>query len=282
MVKPKTKRLVPKTAIVYLVAGLSSRFGGKIKQFAQVGPKGETLIEVSMQQAIKAGFKEIIFIVGEKTEDPFKDKFQAGYMNTPVYYANQTFDPSERDKPWGTVDALVSAKEVITSPFAVCNGDDLYGVNSFKKVRKFLEESEGEKDCIAIGYVLEKVIPEVGSTNRAIFSIDKKSFVTNLNEILGIEKNKLSEKGLNGKELCSMNLFGMSEDTLALLEKQLNKFKKTHEGDRKSECYLPVELSALVKEKKIKMKLKKTTDEWLGVTNPEDEESVRKKLSKQK
>lgn len=269
-----------KVAIVYMVAGLSSRFGGKIKQFAQVGPNGETLIEVSMQQAIKAGFKEIIFIVGEKTEVPFKDKFSAGYNETPIYYANQILDPTTRDKPWGTTDALVSAKDVITSPFAVCNGDDLYGENALKKVREFLEKSENEKDCVAIGYELGKVLPKIGKTNRGIFKTNKNDNIISIEEVFEIEKNNLKEKNLQEKDLCSMNLFGLTENTLELLEKKLNEFKETHKGDRKAECLLPVELSNLIKEKKITMKLLPTKDNWFGVTNPEDELVVRKALLK--
>ncbi|MFA5931056.1 MAG: sugar phosphate nucleotidyltransferase [archaeon] len=279
---PKEKKPVKKVAIVYMVAGLSSRFGGKIKQFAQVGPKGETLIEVSMQQAIKAGFKEIIFIVGEKTEIPFKDKFSAGYNETPIYYANQLLDLTLRDKPWGTTDALVSAKEVITSSFAVCNGDDLYGENALKKAREFLEKSEDEKACVAIGYELGKVLPEKGKTNRGIFKTDKNDNIISIEEVFEIEKNNLKEKNLKEKDLCSMNLFGLTEKSLELLEKKLISFKNTHKGDRKSECLLPVELSNLIKEKKITMKLLPTKDSWFGVTNPEDELVVRAALLNKK
>jgi NDP-sugar pyrophosphorylase family protein len=271
------KSINKKTTIVYMCAGLSSRFNGKIKQFATVGPKGETLIEVSMLQAKKAGFDEIIFIVGEKTEVPFKEKFDLLWNKIPVRYAMQEFDPTKRDKPWGTCDALVSAKGVITSPFVVCNGDDIYGEKAFKAAHDFLLKNE--TDCVAIGYELGKVIPEKGKTNRGIFSIDKNSFVTGLIETIGIEKSELSKMNLKEKDLCSMNMFGLREETLDLLEKKLNDFKKEHENDRKIECYLPTELSNLIKSKKVKMKLLPTKEKWVGITNPEDEEIVRKKLS---
>jgi dTDP-glucose pyrophosphorylase len=119
-------------AIVYLVAGISSRFGGKIKQFAVVGSNGETLIEYSMNQAIKAGFNKIIFIVGNSTEKPFKEKFKDSYKGIEIKYAHQLYDPKERDKPWGTCDAICSAKNLINGAFVVCNGDDIYGEKPFR------------------------------------------------------------------------------------------------------------------------------------------------------
>jgi dTDP-glucose pyrophosphorylase len=138
-------------AIVYLVAGLSSRFGGKVKQFAQIGTNNETLIELSMNQALKAGFNKIIFVVGEKTEQLFKNKFGPSYKQIPVQYAKQEFNPEERDKPWGTCDALLSAKQLINEPFVVCNGDDLYGENTFKILVEWMEKNNSPA---TIGYPL--------------------------------------------------------------------------------------------------------------------------------
>src|SRR3989344_9452907 len=96
-------------ALVYMVAGLSKRFGGKPKGLAKVGPNGETLLEYSLNQALPAGFTKIIFIVGEKTERLFKEKFGNSYKGVPIEYAMQEYDSAKRDKPWGTADALCSA-----------------------------------------------------------------------------------------------------------------------------------------------------------------------------
>jgi choline kinase len=263
-------------SVVFMVAGLSSRFGGRVKQFAQVGKNGETLIEVSMKQAIKAGFGKIVFIVGEKTETLFREKFKDKYNEVPIFYAKQSFDLSERDKPWGTCDAVVSAKKVICENFVVCNGDDIYGENSFKILFQWLSENNS---CATLGFELGKVILEKGSVNRAIYSFDKNSNVTDLKETIGIEKAKLKELGLNERTLCSMNIFALTKSTLSLLEEKLREFKSTHKGDRKSECYLPTELSNLIKQNKISLKLLPTPDAWIGITNPEDEEVVREKLA---
>ena len=152
-------------AIVYMVAGISSRFGGRIKQFAKVGPSEETLIEYSLNQALKAGFAKIIFVVGNMTEKPFKERFGDNYRGIPVYYALQKFDPKKRSRPWGTSDALCSIKEIIDCPFVVCNGDDIYGKNTFKTLFNHLKESNEEA---TVGFRLNEAIPEKGAVKRAI------------------------------------------------------------------------------------------------------------------
>ncbi len=272
------------TSIVYMVAGMSSRFEGKIKQFAIVGPNNETLIEVSIKQAKKVGFNKIIFIVGEKTKNPFKEKFEENFLELPVFYAEQKFDKNTRNKPWGTTDAIVTAKNLIKEDFVICNGDDLYGEDALKLAREFLENQKEEnvaKGC-AIGYNLEKVLPENGKTNRGIFEVDKENNILSIIEIFDIEKNKLNEKNLNKNTLISMNLFGLTKNTLDLLEKNLIEFKKINKNNKNIECLLPEELAKLIKENKLNLKLIPTNDSWYGVTNPQDEEIIKEKLKNYK
>lgn len=260
-------------AIVYMVAGISSRFGGKIKQFARVTEK-ETLIEYSLNQALKAGFNKIIFIVGNKTEQPFKEEFSLSYKGIPVFYAYQKYDEKERDKPWGTGDALCSAASLLDSGFVVCNGDDIYGENAFKLLAEHLQKSEEEA---AIGYKLEGVLPEKGFTNRGIFKIEN-NYVKNLVEVFNIDKANLNSSGTKPDDLCSMNIFALHPETINLLSIELDKFKNQHKGDRKIEFLLPTEISKLIKNNKIKMNIYPATDKWLGITNPEDEDTVRNML----
>ena len=261
-------------AIVYMVAGMSSRFGGKIKQFARVGPNGETLIEYSMNQAIKAGFNKIIFVVGSMTEKPFKEMFGDSYKGIPVKYALQDYNPKERDKPWGTVDALCSAKGIFDCPFIVCNGDDIYGENTFKMLANHLKNHDY---CATAYYFLKNVIPEKGTTNRGIFCI-RDGYVEGLEEVFNIEKSDLAQKGLNEDSPCSMNIFGLNSDVVQKLDYVLEQFKIKNKGDRKIECLLPTELSKLIGSGVIKMKIYPSEDRWFGVTNPEDEEIVRKQI----
>jgi len=261
-------------ALVYMVAGISSRFLGKIKQFAVVGDNGETLIERSLKQALPAGFSKIIFIVGNKTEKPFREKFLDFYKGIPVYYALQFYDETARERPWGTTDALCSAKQFLDCPFVVCNGDDLYGENSFKILVKHLKENN---NSAAIGFPILKVLPEQGTVNRGIFQHNE-NYITNLKEMIGICKSDIECGKLDKNCLCSMNFFALQPEVMDELETILKKFKEENKSDRKKEALLPEHIPLLINQNKISMKLYSTPDTWLGVTNPGDEEIVKRKL----
>ncbi|MFH1358380.1 MAG: sugar phosphate nucleotidyltransferase [archaeon] len=262
-------------AIVYMVAGVSSRFGGRIKQFAKVGPEGESLIEYSLKQALKAGFNKIIFVVGEKTESVFKEKFKDSFLDVPVYYAYQDYDENKRDKPWGTVDALCSIKEIINCPFVVCNGDDIYGDESFKILSEHLS---GKNEEATVGYKLGEVIPDKGAVHRAIFEIDEEGYVKDLDEIFNIDKSDLDATNTKHDDLCSMNIFALFPETVMKLNERLEFFKFMNRGSRTAECLLPNEVNELIKTNKIKLKIYPSSGKWFGITNPEDEEVVREAL----
>ena len=266
------------TTIVYMVAGMSSRFGGKIKQFARIGPNNETLIEYSLNQSLKAGFNKIVFIVANLTEKPFKDMFGDFYKGVPIKYALQKFNPEYRDKPWGTVDALCATKGIVTTPFVVCNGDDIYGEQVFKLLAEHLKkESSGG----TIGYELGKVLsPAGGGVNRGIYELTPNNMVKTITETFDITSNNLTEKNLTENSFCSMNIFALQPETLEKLNKILEKFKQDRPGDKKAECLLPEELSKLIRQEKLNLKLYPTTEKWFGVTNPEDELMVKKELKK--
>ena len=263
-------------AIVYAVAGLSKRFGGKIKQFAKVGPNGESLIEYSLNQAIPAGITKIIFVVGEKTEIPFRQMLGDNYRGIPVYYAFQKWDKEKRDRPWGTLDALCSAKELIDCPFLFFNGDDIYGERTFRVLVEHLKKKES--DAI-VGWRLKDVLPEKGKVNRALIRAGYNNTVESLEEIFDIDMENFKEKGLNKDDLCSMNAFALHPKTLSSLNEKLFRFKKEHEADRKIECLIQHEITSLINEGKIVMYVYTASDEWLGVTNPEDEDVVKGKLA---
>lgn len=332
-----------------MVAGLSSRFGGKIKQFAQIGPNNETLIEYSLNQALKAGFTKIIFIVGKMTQAPFKEMFGDFYeiknptatsdnqlsensviknspkeesvnkneqssvnslsnrvggrefareksksiasagsrrgvgggiselasKKIPIYYALQEFNEQERDKPWGTVDALCAAKDIIDCPFVVCNGDDIYGEKTFQILVDHLKEN---KTSATIGYKLGNVLSDHGSVNRGIFQLNQDQTVKSITETFDLTKNNLQEKNLTETTPTSQNIFALQPETLEDLNKILEEFKQTNKDNRKIECLLPVELSNLIKQNKLTLKLYPTTEKWYGITNPEDEFKVKQQL----
>lgn len=263
-------------ALVYMVAGLSSRFGGKVKQLAKVGPEGETLIECSLNQALPAGFTKIVFIVGEKTEEAFKEKFGSIYKGRVVEYAFQSYDKGKRDKPWGTVDAVCALRGIVNCPFVVCNGDDLYGFEAFKKLVDHLKEDKG---CATVGYLLGKVVPESGTVNRGIFEV-REGLVRAIREEIGISKENMAERGLNEESLCSMNLFALTPAVLDYLNLVLDRFKEQYKDDRKIECLLPEQIGRIIQRGMIRMAIYSTSEEWIGLTNPEDEEIVRNYLAK--
>lgn len=264
--------MVKDVAVVYMVAGMSSRFGGKVKQLVKVGPNDETLIEYSLNQALKAGFSKIIFIVGNKTETEFRKMFGDEYMGVPVFYARQEFDPETRDKPWGTVDALCCAREFIDCPFVICNGDDIYGEESFQILAEHLLNNE---ESASIGFKLGNVLSDSCSVNRGIFQVDEDGLLKSMEEVFSIEKSNLADKGLCVDNLCSMNIFALSPDVLEFANAELETFKKENEGSRGAECLLPVEFSKLMEKDLMKMKIYSTSDKWMGVTGPEDTEIVR-------
>lgn len=264
-------------ALVYMAGGVSSRFGGKIKQLAKIGPNGETLIEYSLNQAFRAGFEKIIIVVGEKTAKPIKELVGNNYNGVKVYYALQEYDTKERDKPWGTVDALCSAKELIDCPFVVCNGDDIYGEKAFKMLVKHLKT---ENENATIFYKLMDAIPKIGLTNRGIFKIGENGYVQAIKEVFNIDKNNLSAAGVKADDFCNQNIFAFHPNIIKMLDSILKDFKEKNRGDRKKECLLPTEVSGLLEYKKIKIKAYPAKEKWLGVTNPEDEEIIKNELLK--
>jgi NDP-sugar pyrophosphorylase family protein len=260
-------------AIVYMVAGLSSRFKGNLdhKGFVEIGPNGESLIEYSLSQALGAGFNKIVFIVGNKTERAFREKFGESYKGIPVHYAFQEHDVVVRDRPWGTLDAVCCAKELLDCPFVVCNGDDIYGKSTFKKLFEHLRDNNGN---VTIGYKIGEVLPDQGSVNRGVFGVDGNK-VNSIKEVFDIEKDRLSEKGLDESGLCSMNIWGFHPEALELLHEVLDEFKIKHNGNRKIESLLPTEIGKLIEDKKIEVVIYPAEDKWLGITYPEDVDVVR-------
>jgi hypothetical protein len=258
-------------SLVYMVAWMSSRFGGKIKQFAKVWPHDSSLIEYSLYQALPAWFSKIIFIVGKMTELPFKEMFWDSYQWIPVEYAMQSFDEAVRDRPRGTVDALCSAKNLVSWSCVVCNWDDIYGTRAFTILIQHLQDSEMPA---LVWYPLKNVLPDHWTTNRGILRLDEQGYVERVEETLWIAKDSLEKFWLIAeKDICNMNIFAMDAHTISKLDSYMTTFKQEHSWDRKIECYLPVELPKISK-----VKMYTTNDPWFWVTNPEDEEIVRNQI----
>ncbi len=258
-------------ALVYMAAGISSRCNGKIKALVPVLNE-KTLIDASLEQALKSGFDKIIFIVSRKTEQAFKEKFKDKINGIPVFYALQEYDET-RDKPWGTVDAVVSASKLLDSSFVVCNTDDLYGEETFK----LLYQAAAKKENAVIGFKLINTLPREGEVNRALFKAQD-NLVKSLKEGYGWSMENLSTRGIDKNSLCSMNIFAFNLEVLDLLEKDLTDFKLNNKDDRKIELILCTEINKLISENKIQVKLYPSEDKVMGITNPGDEVLVREAL----
>lgn len=261
--------------IAYMVAGLSSRFGGKPKAFARIGPNNETLIEISIDRAIKAGFNKIIFIVGKETQETFEEFFHNNYKNIPVEFALQTYNQETRDRPWGTTDAICSASHLIEGPVLVCTGDDLYSEETYETLFNHMKENQTNA---TVGYDLGEHLPEQGEVNRGIFHLEG-NYVTSSEELLKISKQNFQDKNVNLETPCNIGIFLIQKETLNNLNKILERFKEENKENRTKECYLNVELGNLAKNNEAKLRYYSGNGKMIGITNPEDEHIARNSLS---
>ncbi len=269
-------------AIAYLAAGVSSRFNYQPKFFVKIGSK--TFIEHSLDQSLRAGFSRIFFVVNKTTEPLFIQKFGHSYKGIPIIYSRQDFDPEKRDKPWGNVDALCTLKGKIDTPFVFCNGDDLYGSESFRKLYGHLLNQSAQsqsRENASVWYRLGNVIPQTGGVNRAIFQ-EEGEYVAGIEERFSITRNNLGEKGLSLEDKCSMNIFALFPEMLDLINEQLLEFKEKNRSDRKKECLTGTKFSELVKKMSMIIRLYPSESEWAGLTSTEDISFVRDYLMRHK
>lgn len=258
-------------AIVYMVAGMSSRFGGRPKQMAKVGPNNETLIEYSVNQALKQEFSKLIFITNPKTEHLFKEIFGDRYFDVDVLYIEQYYDKSKRLRPWGTTDAICSIIGHINESFIMVNGDDIYGESTFEDgYNKMFNKNKN----IIGGLPVSKTMPDDGEVNRGVIMVNNTK-VTGLREMLKISKQKNPELM---DFLANVNFIGLQYNVLIQLNEILQNFKKENENDPKIECLLPDNLNELIEKKYIEMDFFEIKNDIIGLTNPEDEIIVKKLL----
>lgn len=258
-------------AIVFMVAGMSSRFGGKPKQLAKVGPNNETLIEYSVNQAIKQNFSKLIFITNSKTEHLFKKIFNNKYQNFDVIYIQQQYDIKKRIRPWGTTDAICSMIGHIDESFIMVNGDDIYGEDTFEL--GYNKMFNNKKNIIG-GLPIIKTMPDKGEVNRGLIIVEN-SKVLGLKELLNISKCKNPEL-MNS--LSNVNFIGLQYDVLIKLNDILIKFKQKNLNDPKIECLLPDNLNELIKKKTIEIEFFEIKNNIIGLTNPDDEIIVKNLL----
>ncbi len=263
-------------SLVCLAAGMSKRFGGKLKQFARVGKNNRTLIECIINQSIPSGINKIILIVRKETKEKFKKIFKEKYKEIPVYYAIQKYDKEKREKPWGTGDAVCSAKKLIKEPCIICTGDDLPGEGTFKILMKHLKNKKTEA---TVAKKLIEMLPKKGKVNRGIFKT-MAGRVIGGEEVCGVSRWNLKEKRLKKEDLVSISIFALHPETIILLDEKLKEFKGKNEKNKIIEFYLNIALINLIKENKIQMEIYPTKEKWIGITNKEDEKMAKEELNK--
>ena len=285
-----------KTTLLIMAAGIGSRYGGGVKQLEPVGRNGEIIMDYSIHDAIEAGFRKIIFILRNEIEEDFKEviggrmeKVCAG-LGVEVEYAFQSLDaipevfcvPEGRMKPWGTGQAVLAAKSLLTEPFVVINADDYYGKNALKQMHEFLlsyRPAKSMKFCMA-GFILGNTLSEHGGVTRGICEVDERGYLTDVVETRGIVKTdtgaKAGDKDIDVNTYVSMNMWGLTPEFLPVLEEGFFRFLNNLSGEDvlKAEYLLPVFIGELLREGKISVKVIECKDRWFGVTYKEDKESV--------
>ena len=282
-----------KPSLLILAAGMGSRYGG-LKQMDSFGPSGETIIDYSIFDAIRAGFGKIVFVIRKDIEEDFKTVFLDKYKDKiEVDYCIQALDmlpegfslPAARKKPWGTAHAVLVAKNKIDTPFAVINGDDFYGAEAFGLIHDHLCDMENDSlDAVIVGYKLKNTLSANGDVNRGVCVTNSDNNLVRINERKGIERKFASKQivyeednklySLGEETIVSMNLMGFSPAIFNYMEEKFRGFLKEHMNTPKSEFFLPLVLDSQINELKKNIAVIPTNSKWFGVTYAEDKEST--------
>jgi dTDP-glucose pyrophosphorylase len=280
-------------ALVILAAGMGSRYGG-LKQVDTVGNNGESIIDFSIYDAYKAGFRKLVLIIRKEHEDLFEQQIAGklrGYMD--VVYAYQDINdlpdgyqcPEGRTKPWGTVQAVLSTRNVIDGPFMVINADDFYGPESYKIMYDFLTKEVTDDTYGMVGYQLTKTLTDNGSVTRGICETQD-GYLTRIVETQKIIRKdgkpySVDEEGnetLLEDGVTSMNYWGMTPAVFPLFEREFAQFLAEKIDVPKSELVIPTSIAELIRKGEIRVKVMSNSAEWFGVTYPQDKPMVTEKI----
>ncbi|MBN2350459.1 MAG: nucleotidyltransferase [Bacteroidales bacterium] len=284
-----------KPTLFIMAAGIGSRYGG-LKQLDKIGPSGETIMDYSVFDAMRAGFGKVVFVIRKNIENEFKSFLQNRYADKiKVEYVFQELDkipvgfkvPEQREKPWGTAHAVMMGAELINEPFAVINADDFYGADAFKIMARFLSENKNDHDYCMVGYELKKTLSEHGHVARGVCEVSEEGNLIGIVERLKIgydnsrivfETDANKKVQLTGKEIVSMNIWGFKPSFYKYAEKEFISFLSENITTPKSEFLIPTVINKLVKQKKINLNVLRTSSTWFGVTYKEDRPVVVQKL----
>ena len=289
-----------KPTLLVLAAGMGSRYGG-LKQMDGLGPNGETIIDYSIFDAVEAGFGKVVYIVREHFKAQFEEIVEKKYSHvkcndgSPLVFEfvtqelhkipeGYTLNP-ERVKPWGTAHAVLMAKDVIKEPFAVINGDDYYGKESFKILGEWLRAHENVTgQYTLVGFELQNTLSESGGVSRGICTSNENLELTKVEEhheiakaedglVYGINSEKVKVQ-LDGKAPCSMNMWGFTPDYFEKSEEVFKAFIEANINEIKAEFYIPYAIDSMIKDQSASTNVLITPSRWFGVTFQEDRPGV--------
>jgi dTDP-glucose pyrophosphorylase len=280
-----------KPTLLILAAGMASRYGG-MKQMESFGPDGETIMDYSIYDAIRAGFGKVVFIIRRDFADAFKSVFEPklrGRVETDYVYQeigafmNGFEVPAERNKPWGTAHAVLCAMDAVREPFAVINADDFYGRDAFEKAHAFLTTGCHEKRYSIIGYSLLKTLSENGTVNRGVCQVDAGGNLTGIAERLNIamkEGRILCDDNASPHELprdtqVSMNFWCFHPSYFAYAETLFHAFLSERVSEPKSEFFIPIVADRFIRDGDGVIEVIPTESTWFGVTYKDDAPEVK-------
>ena len=288
-----------KLTLLVLAAGMGSRYGG-LKQLDEVGPSGETVMDYSVFDAMRAGFDRVVFVIRKDIEEAFRaaigsrnaDRFEVAYAFQDMNDLPAGFRvPDGRTKPWGTGQAVYAARKLLDGPFAVINADDFYGADSYRKLAGYLKSAPEDgkiRGCIA-SFVLSNTLSENGSVSRGICSADAAGNLSKVVEntkifrrdgkVISVQEDG-AELEFTGEKLVSMNSWGFMPELVGELERLFTGFLEEHGTELKSEFYLPFAVDTLIREGRAEIKMLKSEDSWFGITYREDKPFVQAALRK--
>jgi len=286
-----------KPALLILAAGIGSRYGG-VKQMDQIGPGGESIIDYSIYDAMRAGFGKIVFVINKKIEKDFrevwepklKDRIDFEFViQDPEDLPSGYELPDDRVKPWGTGQAVMAARKVIDTPFAVINADDFYGPESYQLIVDYLTQNADESKYCMVGYHLYNTLSDFGTVSRGVCAFDEDQMLNNITEItniemkggmIGYETPEGNFAELRKNTLVSMNIWGFRPGIFRFLEKGFESFLSENISNNKAEFLLPAVIHDMVMAGHISVRMLETDFEWFGVTYQEDKPITIEKVNK--
>ncbi|QNL51532.1 nucleotidyltransferase [Olivibacter sp. SDN3] len=288
-----------KPTLLILAAGMASRYGS-MKQIDAFGPNGETIIDYSIYDAIKAGFGKVSFIIREEFADAFKEIFEPklkGKIETDYVFQGTDLrkygidKDVERAKPWGTAHAVLEAHAQVSEPFCVINADDFYGYEAFEKMAEFLTSEVADNKFSLMGYQVDKTLSDHGTVSRGVCEVDSHGNMTAVNErtqvyfkeVDGDKKVFYEEHGVETEipkdTRVSMNFWGFTPAVFEESKKLFVDFVEANQHNPKAEFFIPLVADQLIKSDKATFKVIPTSEEWFGVTYKEDKPIVQQNIS---